>query len=114
MVPTMSTGIIILVVLFALLGGVANALLAWLNQKPRPLFDWGSFAAAFIVALGAAAAIAEGFNYAGITNNVLACIGAFLSGMGINSAVAHVSKAFAKNGFMLGHVHLKITGGRCQ
>lgn len=91
--PTMSTGIILLVTLFALLGGLAAAMLVWLNQKPRPPFDVGSFAASFIISLAAAFGIAETFNYLAITNTALACFAAFLSGMGGNTLIGGVAGA---------------------
>ena len=105
----MST-IIILVLVCALVGGLANALLAWLKEKPLPPFDGGSFAASAIVSLGAAAAIAVGFNYSGITNIVLACLGAFIAGMGGNGLVSGVAGAVVSKpaGFMLGAWHRRV------
>lgn len=93
---TLSTGLILLVFIFALLGAIANAMLAWLNQKPRPPFDGGSFAASFIVSVAAAVGIAEVFNYAGVTNTTLACFGAFLSGMGGNGVVGGIAGAIVQ------------------
>lgn len=92
----MSTQIILMVTLFALLGGLANALLTWLNQKPRPPFDPGSFAASFIICLATAFGIAETFNYSGVTNLALAYFAAFLAGMGGQGAIGGIAGAIIK------------------
>lgn len=89
----MSTNIILLVTLFAFLGGVANAILAWLSQKPRPPFDSGSFTVSLIISLAAGFGIAETFNYASVTNNILACFAAFISGMGGNGLISGIAGA---------------------
>jgi hypothetical protein len=93
----MSTAIIILVAFFAWLGAVANAFLQWASQSPRPPLSGVSVLTALIVSAGTAAGIAEGFNYSGITNNALSCIGAFLSGMGLTAAISGVAGAFIKS-----------------
>lgn len=94
--PTLSTSLVLLVALFAFLGAMAAGMLLWLNQKPRPPFDAGSFAVTAITAVGAAIGIAEVFNYTGVTNTTLACFAAFLSGMGGNTVIGGIAGAVVK------------------
>lgn len=86
---------IILVVIFAFLGGIAIALLAWSKQTPPEPFDMRKFIPSLIAAIIGAVGIAAVFNYSGITNTYLACIGAFLAGAGVTSGVSNVSGAQA-------------------
>jgi hydrogenase/urease accessory protein HupE len=90
-----STLVIIMVALFALLGGIANGMLAWARQNPPEPFDLRKFLVSFITAFIAAVGIAAVFDYANIKSIALAYLGAFLSGAGATSAVSNISGAIA-------------------
>lgn len=87
--------LILLVLVFAFLGGVANTLLGWAKQVPPEAFDWRKFITSLVTAIIGAGGIAAVFNYSGVTNAVLACIAAFLSGAGVVSGISNVSGAVA-------------------
>lgn len=77
---------IILIGSSAVIGGILNSLLGWLRSDPPEPFNFRKAGASLIVNILGAVAIAIGFNYSGITNIWLACLGALMAGAGTVSA----------------------------
>ena len=91
----MTTLDIVIILLFAFLGGILNSLMGWAKQVPPEPFDVRKFITAFISAILGSASITAIFDFSGITNIWLAALGALLSGAGVTSVVGNVSGSIA-------------------
>jgi hypothetical protein len=89
---------IVLIAVFALGGGFLNSVLGWVKSDPPEPFNVRKFAASMIANIFGAAVITTGFDFSGISNIWLACIGALMAGAGVVSAAKNVAGAYTMKG----------------
>jgi hypothetical protein len=89
----MTTNLLIAVFAAATVGGILNALLGWVQKAPPEPFNPRGFVASVITSIIAAGGIVAAWDWAGVSNALVACVSAFLSGAGIVSGASRISGA---------------------